>query len=511
MKVFLMHSDRDFDVERELPWNEEALTQDLELNTLFGVMAQADKFLFDVARTTVLSSLSDPDAIVYRQRVLADCLANPSVVREIYDVAVAAIEGEKKVYWSIFSQRSPDAILHRAVKMLQFHLKMLKELRQLEGKHAQDFSSEGFVRFFRMLADELDDDYLLSVENHLNLLGFRRGVLMSARLGIGSKGIEYVVRTPKDTRRGWLPRISLGTRSSYSFAISDRDEAGARALSELRGQGINLVANALAQSTDHIVSFFSVLRYELGFYLGCLNLQAQLARKEEPVCFPVATPSNQRLLAFRGIYDVCLTSLVGGKVVGNDANADNKSLVMISGANQGGKSTFLRSIGLAQLMMQCGMFVGAESFRSNVCDGLFTHYKREEDATMTSGKLDEELSRMSDIVDRVRPNSILLFNESFASTNEREGSELARHIVDALLDAGFKVIFVTHLFDLAHAFYLREMDAALFLRAERQSDGRRTFRQVEGEPLATGYGEDLYRRVFSTAAVAEGGRARGSV
>jgi DNA mismatch repair ATPase MutS len=169
---------------------------------------------------------------------------------------------------------------------------------------------------------------------------------------------------------------------------------------------------------------------------------------------------------------------------------------MITGANQGGKSTFLRSIGLAQLMMQCGMFVPAESFRANVCDGIFTHYKREEDVSMISGKLDEELGRMSSIVDNLTPGSMVLFNESFASTNEREGSEIARQIVRALLESGIKVFYVTHLFDLAQRFYFAKMDTALFLRAERLADGQRTFRIVEGEPLPTSYGEDLYRRIF---------------
>ena len=50
MKAFLMHRDQDFDLERVLPPNEEALTQDLELNTLFGAMARGDRFLFDVAK-----------------------------------------------------------------------------------------------------------------------------------------------------------------------------------------------------------------------------------------------------------------------------------------------------------------------------------------------------------------------------------------------------------------------------------------------------------------------------
>ncbi len=98
---------------------------------------------------------------------------------------------------------------------------------------------------------------------------------------------------------------------------------------------------------------------------------------------------------------MCLTLTTRQGVVGNDVCADHKSLVMITGANQGGKSTFLRSVGLAQLMTQCGMFVGAESLRVNVCDGVFTHYKREEDATMESGKLDEELARMSEIADHI--------------------------------------------------------------------------------------------------------------
>jgi DNA mismatch repair ATPase MutS len=121
------------------------------------------------------------------------------------------------------------------------------------------------------------------------------------------------------------------------------------------------------------------------------------------------------------MYDPCLSLSTESKVVGNDVAGDGKTLVVITGANRGGKSTLLRGMGLAQLMMQCGMFVAAESFRANVCNGVFTHFKREEDAGMKSGKLDEELGRMSAIVDRVAPGSILLLNESFASTNEREG------------------------------------------------------------------------------------------
>jgi len=92
----------------------------------------------------------------------------------------------------------------------------------------------------------------------------------------------------------------------------------------------------------------------------------------------------------------------------------------------------------------------------------------------------------------------VLFNESFAATNEREGSEIARQITSALLERRVKVLFVTHLYALAHGFYDRRLPNALFLRAERQADGTRTFKLIEGEPLQTSYGPDLYHGVFET-------------
>ena len=118
---------------------------------------------------------------------------------------------------------------------------------------------------------------------------------------------------------------------------------------------------------------------------------------------------------------------------------------------------------------------------------------------MKSGKLDEELKRMSEIADHLNSNSMLLFNESFAATNEMEGSEIARQITSALLEKGIKVFFVTHQYEFARRLHDQNMENAIFLLAERKADGTRTFKLVEGEPLQTSYGEDLYRRIFGTA------------
>jgi len=495
MKAFLMYKDQDFDLKRQLPSNARALTQDLELNTLFDAMALGDDFLFNVAKKAVLSGLSDLDTISYRQNILKDCMRNAAIVRDIYQIPIESIERKRKHWWGI-STRHLASTLYESREILQMFVGLLKELRNIADEHADKFESEGFKEFFAMVNRELDDEYFASVENHLEALKFRRGLLISAELGKGNEGTNYVLRKPHDKRQTWMERIFARNRSVYTFYIAERDEAGHMALSALKDRGINLVTNALAQSAEHIDSFLNMLRIELAFYIGCLNLSEQLAQMGAPVSFPLPVAPSQRGHSFQGLYDVCLALTMKQKVVGNDVNADNKDLVIITGANQGGKSTFLRSIGLSQLMMQCGMFVPAESFCANISDGIFTHYRREEDATMKSGKLDEELARMSDIVDKIRSDSLVLFSESFAATNEREGSEIARQITRALLEKRIKVFFVTHLYEFAHGFHDRKMENACFLRAERQAGGSRTFKLIEGEPLQTSYGEDVYKTVF---------------
>ena len=153
----------------------------------------------------------------------------------------------------------------------------------------------------------------------------------------------------------------------FTFHVAARDESGARALSELKDTGLALAADALGQAAEHVLGFWQMLRIELAFYIGCLNLHAQLTRRQIPLSFPIPLPGASRRHAFQGLRDPHLALRRDRGVVGNEPAADEKTLVVITGANQGGKTTFLRSVGLAQLMMQCGMFVTAELFRANLC------------------------------------------------------------------------------------------------------------------------------------------------
>ncbi|MEA4924188.1 MAG: DNA mismatch repair protein MutS [Syntrophomonadaceae bacterium] len=494
MKAFLMYRDHDFELDRDFPVNAPALIQDLELKTLFNAMALGDEVLLKVATKAVLSGTTDLDTILYRQNILKDSIRNSAIVRDLYALAVEAIEQRKKTYWGFLGRPS----LYSLIEVLQMYVGMLRKMRAVADEHLEQFESEGLTALLAMLQKELSDEYFALIQKHLAELKFRQGVLISAELGEGNKGVNYTLHKSIRKKQSWLERIFAAKPPVYAYYVHERDEAGSRALAELKNRGINQVINALAQSTDHIYSFFAMLRTELAFYIGCLNLYQGLAQKGEAVTFPLPAGHNENRLSCSGLYDVSLAINLEHRIVGNDVNADTKSLIIITGANQGGKSTFLRSIGLAQLMMQCGMFVPAGRYCASVCSGLFSHFKREEDADMNSGKLDEELSRMSHIVDNLSPYAMVLFNESFAATNEREGSEIAGQIVGALLEKRIKVCFVTHLYKFAHGRYEQKLENALYLRAEREINGQRTFKMVQGEPLQTSYGADLYNQIFNT-------------
>jgi len=496
MKVHLLYRDRDADFECSLPENADALTQDLGLDALLDAMGNRDFFIRGISRHSLLTGLRTPVEIRYRLDALADCLRHGEVVRQLYQLAVEGVEAPKEARF-FWMRDSADAQRQKALRMLELLTDILKRLRQIADAHGREFGSEAFSSFFSMLQAELDDPYLALLDEQLQVLGFRNGALISATLGPGNRGKNFVLRKPRS--RGLIDRLTPTGLRGMGFSVSTRDEFGMRALGELRDRGVAQAANALAQSTDHVLGFFATLRAELAFYTACLNLRAALDERGAPVTLPEPADAEGHALSCHGLVDAVLVLHSNAGAVGSDLDADGSRLLVITGANEGGKSTFLRSLGVAQLMLQAGMFVTAESFRASVTSGVFSHFKREEDASMRSGKLDEELQRMSAIAEQIRPQALLLCNESFASTNEAEGSEIGSQVVHAFLENHIRVAYVTHMFDLARGLHEEGLGGSLFLRAERNADGTRTFRIVPGEPEPTSYGADSFRRIFGRA------------
>ncbi len=472
-----------------------ALVQDLDVAAVLDAMGAGDAPLREAAERVLLAnSLSTPEEVLYRQQALEDCLGQPAAVRELYRIVVDALERERQI-WG-WSERSASSVLYRSLGLLEGFLASLRHALEVVRAHRATFRSAAFRQLFASMEAELDARFFAEADAHLRRLESRASFLLSATVGRGAAAPGYVLRTPPAaTPRGWR-RLGALRRDPHTIVLADRDETGHRLLGELIDRGLTPAAAALGRAADHMLQFLRALRTELGFYVGALNLHERLRAIGAPVCFPDLRGSEGPACAARGLYDVGLALRLGRPPVPNDLAGAGRRLVLITGANQGGKSTLLRAVGLAQLLGQAGLFVGAESLSTGIASGIFTHFRREEDPTLRRGKLEEELARMQDVCRVLAPGGLLLCNESLSSTNEREGSEIADQVVRALVDRGITVVYVTFLFEFADAWRRRARSDCLFLRAERTEDGARTFRLLPGEPEPWSFAEDVCRKVW---------------
>lgn len=494
MRALLLHPDRAFDIAAPASLDTTPFARDLELQILLDAATGGDKHLQTVMAAAFTASFAnDADTVRHRQAVLADALADPAGLRDLYAIACEPFGRDRYWEFSLYGH-NPSAKVSSAVRTLRSCLGVLRRLRDRCAVMAPRFHSAGLRGFHETLQHDLDDPYLEAAEADLQTLMFRKGVLISAGIGGGGGAAGITLRKPQKRDVSWLQSVLTPGGPSYTIQLAPRDDAGAQTFATLQNGGLSLISDALYAAAQHVLAFVTATRAELAFYVAALNLHDRLAAIGETVAFPDLSESGA---AFHccNLRDPSLALTMGRPAVGNDVDADGRPLIVITGANRGGKSTFLRSAGLAQVMLQCGLFVTADAFAASLRTGLFTHHRREEDRTMRSGKFDEELVRMDAIADAVRPGGLVLFNESFAATNEREGSDVARQIVTALLDSGVAVIFVTHMSEFARAFFGDERTR--FLRADRGADGTRSFRLQTAEPLTESFGRDLYERIFA--------------
>lgn len=496
--------DRNFHREDGLPWNERYLSDDLSLDPIVDAMAGGDELVAEVCRKVLCDAAEgDVETVLYRQEALADCLANEAAVRAIYALSREAHNVQKKDYLGWLS-RYPEGALRDSARLINEYLAYLERLRAAAEQNAAGFRSRAWTRLFAALREQLGAEYVESLRANLQSIKLQDKVLsLSAALGEGLVGRDYVLHRSEAGAPGWLPNLISGLmtkRSAFSFELDPRDETGIKSLTDLRERGIRIAANTVGKSAVHIRNFFDALSCEIAFYVGCLNLKAACDRLGVPVCVPEPRPAEEDALTARQLRNLALALTEQRAPVGNDVRADGKRLILLTGLNSGGKTTLLGALGLAQLMMQAGSFVAAEAFRSAVCEGLFTHYKKEEDPNMKSGKLDEELARMGEIVRHARRRSVVLMNESFASTNEREGSNIGLEVARGLADSGVRVWCVTHQVLFAEEVLDRYGERVLSLAAEKDVEGARTYRFVEAPPQTTSNGIDIFNRTFEGSA-----------
>jgi DNA mismatch repair ATPase MutS len=190
-----------------------------------------------------------------------------------------------------------------------------------------------------------------------------------------------------------------------------------------------------------------------------------------------------------------------GPLVLNDVHlGDSGRIAILTGPNQGGKTTYTQMIGLCQILAQSGLWVPAVQARLSPVDNIYTHYPLEETLSKGAGRFGEEAQRLSQIFTRATRHSLIVLNESLASTNPGESLYIAQDIVRILRRLGTRAIFATHLHELAADVATLNATTAgdsliVSLVASRleapEGGGERSYKIAPGQPLGRSYAREI--------------------
>ena len=547
MNVYLLYKDREWAGIKKY-YDAKSIVQDLGLKTLYTNagkdvvfengsvknIKEQDAFIYDTMSKVMVAPLVTKDEIVFRQEIIKDCLANEDFIKQLY-----AESGRIMSEWDKLGRKSGytgrqdlAAWAEKQIHLTELFAGGLKEIKALLKKYHTFFESEGLKALAERMCIEFDDEYEKNIEKlisdvsfytkgnedkdgsvytHMPKITFRGKLRAGLKLedivleDVDSESIKY--RNPKSTIAKIVEFKNSLAPNSFSSKLTPAIEKQVEALEQ---NIVNYAMSFTRRFIEKFSGFFEQLMLQTAFYRGAVNLRHHMKRSGIEYCFP--TVCDNKNLSFIELKEFVMCMEQRVNAVGNTCSILNKQLVIITGANQGGKSTFLRSVGIAQVMMQAGLPVAAEDFSSGIFPSLFTHFTRREDSAMNSGRLDEELGRMNSIIENLDDRSLVLLNESFATTTEVDGSIIAYDIIKALNEAGVKILTVTHLLSFAKKMYSEseertkkgEDSGITFFCAERKSDGQRTFKMIQSVPELTSFGLDLYKQVIGTPKLYDG-------
>ena len=471
-----------------------------------------EEFLYELCQ--------DVDTIRYRQSIVADLLESDelcAVLREVRPML-------RDLAYFRTTRKEQSAPLQQAVWRLgelETYVSCLQRLA--DAATLPDLKSDGMQALLAFVRRRREDPVYQRLVKELPAL--RGGLKRRASVSIGinlddqlrpAEATLLAVHDEKFAERPLLSRI-FGAGTPYQPVASIKRVAAMGSLlgdlDRILGAVARPLAKALGQYVRLQVQDLLSLEREIAFYLGAAQLFAALRARGLPVCQPRLAGAGDRHLQVSGLYNVNLalgaSEEAARAIVGNDLDmAASGRILVLTGPNQGGKTTFTRAVGLLQVLAQAGLYAPAASATVSPADVVDTHFPVDEPGHAEGGRLAEEARRLASIFASSSEHSLILMNESLASTSPSESLYLAEDVVRGLRLLGARAVFATHLHELgervdaingevAGASRLVSMVAGIETGASDNGNNgevRRTYRIRPGPPVGLSYARDIARR-----------------
>ena len=459
-----------------------SFARDLNLDQIVAAIA-GGREEHDLITEVLYARLRDEDAVRYRQEVFRD-LANPALLDEIrrFTGRMSEVRGHLRQLGEMRYRYQREgwlldaaAVYCDAVRSLAGHLasapadaRALLAFREYLNRYV---ASDGFTALEDGARDRREE---------------LARIRYCARIRGGRVEVTRYQDEPdySDAVLGTFDRFKQGAVKDYE--IQYRTEPG---MNHIAAEVLELVARLFPEEFaaldgycgQHAGFLDEGLRradQELQFYLAYLDHIEPLRAAGLRFCYPEVSAASKDVHA-DDTFDLALASkLVSQRkpVVTNDFGLEGRERIfVVTGPNQGGKTTFARTFGQLHHLAAIGCPVPGSSARLFLPDRLFTHFGREEDLSKMSGKLEDDLVRIGKILRSATPASVVILNEIFASTTLQDARFLGTKLLTKVVRLDALCVCVTFVDELAS---LGDQVVSLMSTVDPRSPAERTYRVV---------------------------------
>jgi hypothetical protein len=452
---------------------------DLNLDQIVNAIT-AGKEQYDL-KPYFYTPLRSVDAIRYRQEISQD-LEKGTLLDGVKAFAERMIVARR--YLALSEKLYNKS--HREGWFLEAVLVYCDAVKRLAGELSlASIGSRGLREFCDYLAGYIDSERFKALLSETKKL---KADLSTVRYCVIINGLKVKVRR-YEQEIDYSPEVEETFEKFQQGAVEDYrsklpDYSG---MSHVEEQILDMVAKLYPdlfssldrfceKSGDFQDGTITLFDREIQFYVACQEYIARFKRAGLKFCYPQIADRNKEVHDYVG-FDLALAhKLVGEKsnVVCNDFFLkDKERIIVVSGPNQGGKTTFARTFGQLHYLAALGCPVPGTEARLFLFDAIFTHFEKEEDIQNLRGKLEDDLVRVHQIMSRATSRSIVIINEIFTSTTLKDAIFLSRKIMEEIIALDLLCVCVSFIDELAS---LSEKTVSMVSTVVPENPALRTFK-----------------------------------
>ena len=446
----------------------------------------------NLAYEVIVNLDSDDSTIRYRQNALEELIRAPDLRKKLQNV----VKGMGKIREK-FSEKND---LGHGVDLLRTYRDFMQNLPDLNSTHSEAITTVNNYLNRVKTSNEFSEicEFIHKIEN---LVGVDFRVLLDKNGNPFHMTPIELVEKEEQPKKPIFARLLEKKKTEQTLEANLRNSWGLNELGKIIEEYMNKqFPSSIIQTYTSQISEVTRLLEPLDFYRGFADYFVRLQESGFDISRPVLLPKEERRMSVRNARNPLLmeTRNNGHRVVPNDIEYNRENnIFVITEPNNGGKTTYVKTVGLIQLMAQSGLFVPAKSAEVSFVDGIYTHFIAPDDITMGEGRYRNELRRMKDIFEKATPYSLVILDEPCGGTSYEEGQRQSLVLLDGFHKLGSATYFTTHMHPLTKEVDNGRYPAGRNLQVKCIDDGEKikyTYRVIPGSS-GKSYGEEIAREI----------------